>query len=303
MIMSSDLPQMRIQAVCIGQKAARVLSRPLRGTILLISHKGWYIGFDSAVVLICDSAYGIVPIGVGVNGFEGCMSYDKALEGAPVEFSSGCLHLPVCSLDISKAASAPVRPKACSPEKAREALPCIREALYAHRKGYMYRLIPECCLLIHGCIPTVAGSEDAYLRETRLRLSELFRSLGSNNKVGIQDAVRSLIGLGPGLTPSADDWLTAFIYAALRLSFSPEINTTAEAIEAYSAERTNLISAAYLKSSAAGDYYQLLDDILLCNSPACAKRLLGIGSSSGADMLSGIYFAIEYSILHITPLI
>ena len=61
--------------------------------------------------------------------------------------------------------------------------------------------------------------------------------------------------------------------------------------------RTNPYSAAYLTAAAEGGRFSLAEDFLNAAGtdgwPLCARRLLRVGSASGADMAAGILFAVR----------
>lgn len=113
------------------------------------------------------------------------------------------------------------------------------------------------------------------------------------------DAMENMIGLGCGLTPSGDDWLTG---AMAFLHFSETINDSCAQLLAVlrlvilrGLSKTNDISARFLELACKG----------LFSAPICAlfsawqeekeaafadaaARILRLGHSSGADVLSGI---------------
>jgi hypothetical protein len=113
------------------------------------------------------------------------------------------------------------------------------------------------------------------------------------------EAVRTLIGLGPGLTPSGDDYVVGICFAArLRATAEPRARERVEALHACVAAgvagRTNRISAAFLGDALEGLGLAALHEV--CNTLAeehadplpPALRLVGIGHSSGWDILTGL---------------
>jgi hypothetical protein len=118
---------------------------------------------------------------------------------------------------------------------------------------------------------------------------------------------RALIGLGPGLTPSGDDFLVG-LFAVLHIDASPCAHlrdVCAEIIEAVD-ERTNAISAAALKAAAQGRVRESIDALLteLMTGDdhrvlASLRRVLAIGSTSGADIVAGILAGFDAN-LHAT---
>lgn len=108
----------------------------------------------------------------------------------------------------------------------------------------------------------------------------------------------SLMGLGPGLTPSGDDFLVGLFAALhacqLQLPGVPLTRLCAAIVEK-NAGRTNAISLAALRHAAAGrvraSIVQLLQQLCLGDDASMAsplERVLGIGSTSGTDIVAGI---------------
>lgn len=120
----------------------------------------------------------------------------------------------------------------------------------------------------------------------------------------LADAVRagiSLLGLGPGLTPSGDDFMGALLFVARQLSvaYPDRLANGQEATQdflASSRSATNQISRTLLKDLVHGHgpkpLHDLVSAILLGGSrsriESSARRLTQIGHSSGWDMLAGV---------------
>ncbi|MFS0554702.1 DUF2877 domain-containing protein [Brevibacillus sp. 179-C9.3 HS] len=124
----------------------------------------------------------------------------------------------------------------------------------------------------------------------------------ANNRIesATQHAI-SLIGLGPGLTPSGDDFLVGLcsvyklqnISCSLSCPFFDEIVRSSETF-------TNEISAITLKKAASGQVRESLQNLLSCMVAGSLEELVpaldkivGIGSSSGTDILLGILCGLE----------
>ncbi len=118
-------------------------------------------------------------------------------------------------------------------------------------------------------------------------------------------AARTLIGLGPGLTPAGDDYVGAAFFARMLLGPGGTRHAdgwadAAAGVRALAAERTHPISAALLADLTAGEGHAPLHDLagaLALEAPlpatlASARRLTRIGHSSGWDMLAGFIGAI-----------
>ncbi len=109
-------------------------------------------------------------------------------------------------------------------------------------------------------------------------------------------AAEPLLGLGPGLTPSGDDFIGGVLFA--RHAVEPPGSAWAQAastIVARAHDRTHPISAALLEDLAAGEGHEPLHDLVdalargaIEDAWAAVQRLGRLGHSSGWDMLAGV---------------
>jgi hypothetical protein len=113
-------------------------------------------------------------------------------------------------------------------------------------------------------------------------------------------AAHALVGLGPGLTPSGDDYVAGMLFAMRLLaaadpSLAPREAAIRAAILRTVPGRTNRISAALLTDAAEGLGFarmHALCDALAAGQAAAAldaaRQLSMIGHSSGWDLLTGL---------------
>ena len=112
---------------------------------------------------------------------------------------------------------------------------------------------------------------------------------------------RDLVGLGPGLTPSGDDFLGGLLFAArsLKTAYPQDFNWEGEPVMDlvdWASTQTHLISHAILRDHAFGHGPEPLHDVVtsllkgqdLGLTIEGAERLLGIGDTSGWDILAGM---------------
>jgi len=103
-------------------------------------------------------------------------------------------------------------------------------------------------------------------------------------------AVRNLIGLGSGLTPSGDDFL---IGALAMLDALEQTNIHAELGRAVvaAADRTSPLSASFLRAAAAGhvgeNLHRMIAAIMTGEADAAVAAATRIGHTSGWDTLAG----------------
>jgi hypothetical protein len=124
------------------------------------------------------------------------------------------------------------------------------------------------------------------------------RALRTEDPDAARAAAHPLLGLGPGLTPSGDDFVGAALCARLfrvRAEGGPPTwHAAAGRLVAAARERTNEVSAALFGDLVAGEAYAPLAALLralaagnLAEALAAARSLAVIGHSSGWDMLAG----------------
>jgi hypothetical protein len=103
--------------------------------------------------------------------------------------------------------------------------------------------------------------------------------------------VGSLLGRGPGLTPSGDDVLAGYLLACRAFGVPAEILSAAILRDA--ATRTTALSRSLLRLAADGwcirQAAALIASLARCDpDPAALRALLAVGSSSGAALAAGI---------------
>jgi uncharacterized protein DUF2877 len=128
------------------------------------------------------------------------------------------------------------------------------------------------------------------------RLAGLTRALVAADAGAAAAAVRSLVGLGPGLTPAGDDVVAALL---LTLSVSPAADLSAALardVVGYAAPRTSALSAALLRHAMDGCGIPQVTDLVDAlggrgDLTSAVDRLLAVGHSSGAALAHGILAA------------
>jgi hypothetical protein len=109
----------------------------------------------------------------------------------------------------------------------------------------------------------------------------------------LDDEAQALVGLGPGLTPSGDDYLGGVLIALNQLGRARQAQTLARWLEPRLA-RTSAISAAHLTAAAAGEGHEALHACLqalyapAADWPLLLDALGAVGHTSGWDSLAGI---------------
>ena len=267
-----------IISTCQGETFRAAALSPWSGTILLVTHGGWYLETERGdILLLHDARFGEIPIGAALPDI-GELPYDKQLEHHPRRLENGILGLTeeLRRERKGKKKTRPLETAGVSQKRLRE----LKEALKNSGRG---ELRYAAC----GMQPP----EDSLLWREMHRRTESCLAAAGRGCEELSAAVKELLGLGRGLTPACDDWLVGYIYAARRTGKTEVCAAVSEAVLECAGEYTNGISAAYLRAAARGEYYELLEGGLFGEDADSIARLLSIGSSSGSDMLSGMLVA------------
>lgn len=108
-----------------------------------------------------------------------------------------------------------------------------------------------------------------------------------------------IIGLGQGLTPSGDDYLTSLM-ALIKMPQSPlgNLDWICSSVTAEAAYKTNMLSYFYLKRAAMGHVRgklaSFIESVTTGNElEKSTLDLLSVGSSSGRDLANGVLFGFQ----------
>jgi len=156
----------------------------------------------------------------------------------------------------------------------------------------------------------VPGSwlEQAMLRRLATTLPALSQAGSSLDCAAAAQALGQLAGLGPGLTPSGDDFIVGYLAALhARCSREPPLPSFVEGLVpalAQLAAAANVISRQFLLNALAGEFSELLAQVVsaiaACDGPLLQQsiaRLARVGHSSGADSLVGLLFGLRPALL------
>jgi Protein of unknown function (DUF2877) len=131
-----------------------------------------------------------------------------------------------------------------------------------------------------GCL--VIGAHNALSGHAQPALDALERWLVGN---AIGNEAAQLIGLGPGLTPSGDDYLGGMLVTLRLTGRGVQSDGLWRWLQPRLKEGTSPISAAHLAAAAAGEAHEALHDVL--NGKLDLDALDAVGHTSGWDALAG----------------
>jgi uncharacterized protein DUF2877 len=131
-----------------------------------------------------------------------------------------------------------------------------------------------------GCL--VIGAHNALSGHAQPALDALERWLVGN---AIGNEAAQLIGLGPGLTPSGDDYLGGMLVALRHAGRGVQADGLWRWLQPRLKDRTSPISAAHLAAAAEGEAHEALHNVL--NGKLDLDALHAVGHTSGWDALAG----------------
>ncbi|MGI6157268.1 MAG: DUF2877 domain-containing protein [Saccharofermentanales bacterium] len=164
-----------------------------------------------------------------------------------------------------------------------------------------------------GVAPLIACSDDSATSSGRAPnmycsfiggdLEAFMTALGEDDYVKALECSRRLIGFGPGLTPSCDDFLAGVMLSLYDMyvrtgTRHDTIDRFLRSIAAYAKGATTLVSYHMLRHAAEGKasdaYIQLVHAVATGDVKKLARvgeRALAIGATSGGDFMYGLYRA------------
>lgn len=254
-----------------------------------------YLEGPRGLILIHDACYSPIPFGVGVRNIRELINRQRFSVGQTAQIKNTALVLCDVTMQFHILSLPPLTPPVA-----------LREALM---EGYQRGLTalrlkdPQMALLV-AAEQSVAPA-DPFLRAA-YRPFLLLHSALREQEGNVAAALKQLLGLGGGLTPAMDDvvcGLCSLLLVAKRAWSLPLPGTDGlcHALASLAPVRTNRYSAAYLLSAARGDITGPLHALFSAGEllpRGAVNRLLQIGSSSGAAMLTGVTVGLRLLLEH-----
>jgi hypothetical protein len=287
--------EMRTRIVVLGG-AARVALRARRhGGVLAVFRRSFYVRFGTDLVCVGPLALGRGPLNVLHAGVDSVSWLDRGLAPNAEVRCDGCT-LEVDARFTFDFAGADVWRAPAAPRAAIASLGAgIQRLAVATRQRSPGGLAALLWLPANPPTENAPEADDPLLRAAMPPVAALRDWLAAmlDGVHAPLPTLGALIGLGPGLTPSGDDYLCGAM-AALHYLGRADIASRLAANVLPRLSQTNLISAAYLRCAAAGDASSVLFDVLDC-LPAADDALMAqrldavdrIGHTSGWDCLAG----------------
>ena len=264
------------------------------GEVLMVNSAGVYLDAGNQMWLLCDISWGAVPIGIAIENFEENIKDLHIEQGRPFVYRENQLIFSGRELDLQ-----------CLPLGVREniikepRLDLIRQAAQDIAALHKVRGIS---MLVSPLLLKDETKDATLLNPYSLRayplLLHLVEAMSCGFDAEVRECVMSLLGLGTGLTPSADDVMLGMLYAFRMLGneVPRSVKVFRESVADMCDVRTNKVSAAYLKAVISGAYFERIEQVFcgLCGVvPLDTSLLLEVGGSSGSEMLLGRLIALH----------
>jgi hypothetical protein len=286
-----------ISATSIGGRALAALDRPVAGRVAAVFRSTFYVQAGSALMCLgsCDMPAGPLNIVTAAPAAEDCAARGLR-EHLAVAVSRDEIRVDgVCRVDLSGASTwqPAVLGVPPAPERMAQGLVCLRRAAAGRlpEEGLGRFLdaayVPDRMHYVSRAAEAALGSAGEWVRKA---VAE-----GTDGDIAKARWPHRLVGLGPGLTPSGDDFLGGMMIALAALGAEVPSRALWSAIHWYAADATNPISLAHMQAAADGvgseGVHRAIAEIAAGNDGDMDEAMSGIeriGHSSGWDILTGI---------------
>jgi hypothetical protein len=253
------------------------------------------INQDDAILALVTSRRGLAPFGVAVGSDDPAPFRGLSTESAVTIEDT---RLRVGALEVDWSAAAPWNP--------RPDWPALRRALAApsatlDELSTTVISLGKAGSLLELLDPPASEPPPihrAFLARARLGAVSLTQGLLQGSLELSLVGAHTLAGLGGGLTPAGDDFIVGAMLAAWAGLYGEGAEALCAPVAAAVAERTTLLSAAYLRAAARGEctahWHALFGALLQAEAQAiqaALQSLLAVGHTSGADALAGFLFS------------
>lgn len=282
-------------ATAIGEAAAHILSGTREGRVAAVFERSFYAAFAGGLVCIGSAEFSVGPSSL-LAVFDDIGAWrDRLVQGDPVAVRDGAVFAGGVAVDFS--GLTPWRAPPVPPLRAIDiagGLGQIAEAVERREAVGLGVLVGALC---HGRSLAPSGI-DPFLKRSIPVIAALgdWVERAMEGEAGPVPDPTPLIGLGPGLTPSGDDFISGFLVALRRLGRGAVADALAAVVLPIAERATNTISAAHLTHAASGQIsaclIEVFDRVVAGDGcEALLDQVSSIGHTSGWDCLAGLIAA------------
>jgi hypothetical protein len=262
--------------IAIGRRAGALLQSSAEARVLAPLAASVYVVARGEIAWLCGPEAPLHPRAIVLSSAPRTDAYR----------AGDVLALPACTLPAWSPAPAATDPRTAAALRHGAARLAAAAAALGEPAGFGARLLGK---PLQFPLTRAAGRAD-----------DLAAACAADDPSAAAAAALGLLGLGPGLTPSGDDFVGGAFFARARLvradvGDAPGWRAAAEAVRVAAAWATHPVSAALLGDLLDGEAWAPLH--ALCDAlagaddgaaRAAARRLVGLGHSSGWDVLAGL---------------
>ncbi len=289
---------LRLQARHLGHRAAAALESGVSGRIAALFQRSFYVALGETWICVGPAGLERGPLHLGCVLAKGLdwrasgLAVGQACRAAPKSLRLGQ------RLRIeTQAAELWLPPPA--PDWSRESLARGLAMLEEQVAGRL----PEEGLA--GLLREPSGGESPMLAQARPLVARLANWLRAGDPARGAPSLDGLVGLGPGLTPSGDDFICGNLVALHALGFEALAGRLAEATAALFRSNGNPISNSHFLAAAEGTATAPLHDAMTAlaqgrrkDLASALERLNAIGHCSGWDALAGLVTPLQAAARH-----
>jgi hypothetical protein len=288
---SLGAPRCVARATLVGPVAVRALREGARGSVRAVFDRSLYVALERGWVCAGPTALGAGPLNLLCEPWPAIPPIGALLQvGDVVRVEGAVLHAGRFSVPLAAAQPwHPAPPGAWSTASLARGLAALADALPPPLPvdGLARLLRPADAA---SCATPLLASAQA----PAVYLAELCADAATAGRDIAAERIAPLIGLGPGLTPSGDDYLGGVLIALALTGRTTLRDRLWDALAPHLATRTGDISRAHLAAAAEGlgaaPIHALLAAILADRTLAiaeCLAAVAAIGHTSGWDALAG----------------
>ena len=149
---------------------------------------------------------------------------------------------------------------------------------------------------------------DSFAERARPSIERVMWGIFSLDKAAVTESAKTIIGLGPGLTPSCDDFLCGLVVSlktgATALGMSDDtgfFDEIAGSIYEEARQKTTVFGSSMLKEAREGVCPLAVVSLIHClltedmeQTAEASKTLVRMGETSGADIAIGVFYGIRF---------
>jgi len=314
---SGGVNRISLEAESVGQKALKALGKSGDGSEIhgVFDHAVYISGGKNELLKLILNKDFVSPYSILIKNHESASMKSLGFEtGERVLFdgktlTSGAVAVNISNARILKKQGLPKRSRPINPDEVAFNLRILRDVIYTFpgREG-LVPLLEDVDL--RGPMKVFLEPRGESVAErARPHIEQLMWGLYSGDLAAVSEKAGAILGLGPGLTPSCDDFLAGLL---MSLCFAGKaFSTDGSAARFFTKVGNEIFRLSKVKTTT---YSRgLLDDArrgegplaatglivsLVAGGPedtaASAKKLLAMGATTGADMAVGIYYGVRY---------